>query len=235
MKPRNYGMAGGSDGFTLPEMLIAVGISIALSVSLLQIYTHAVKLRNDQLQTRTALESSAFVRLILGRELRRALQFPETMDGLPSIDQRLLCEGRLVDRLRLAPPVQIWAEEAGIERPSGAIGGSDILVLTSPTCEMPGRVFYYIGRRGSVARNQTGLYRKRARPAGGYFAAEEIVEGIDRLQIALCASVCSSATDRLKAEELTGVRIHFWSAGAQGGASSEQVITIASRRSRLLQ
>jgi len=235
VKPRNPGMAGRSEGFTLPELLIAVGISIALSASLLQIYAHAVKLRNDQLLTRTALESSAFLRLILGRELRQALQFPETIAGLPAIDQRLLCEGRLVDRLRLAPPVQVWAEEAGIDRPSGAIGGSDILVLTSPTCDMPGRTFYYIGRRGSVARNQTGLYRRRARPEGGYFAAEEVVGGIDRLQIVLCASVCSSVTDLLTAEELTGVRIHFWSAAAHGGASSEQIVTIASRRSRLLQ
>lgn len=231
----NPGMAGRSEGFTLPELLIAVGISIALSASLLQIYAHAVKLRNDQLHTHMALESSAFLRLILGRELRWALQFPEAVGDLPGIEQRLLCGGRVVDQLRIAPPVQVWAEEAGIDRPSSAIRDSDILILTSPTCETPGRVFYYIARRGSIARNQTGLYRRRARPDSGYFAAEEVVGGIERLQIELCSSVCSPAQKHLQAGELTGVRIHYWATAAHGGASSKQIITIASRRSQLLE
>lgn len=94
-----------------------------------------------------------------------------------------------------------WHEGADFDRPTAALSGSDVIRVNNNT--------FYVAHRGRRQDQPTGLYRRRDRPSSGYYPAEEIVEGVTRLQLELCDTRCDFQPHGLPASRLSGLRIHY--------------------------
>ncbi|WP_156412720.1 hypothetical protein [Pseudohongiella spirulinae] len=116
--------------------------------------------------------------------------------------------------------VSRWHHKADFDRPTAAISGSDVIRINGST--------FYIAHRGRRADQPAGLYRRRDRPASGYYPGEEIVEGVTSLQLELCDTRCDEALDELSSNQLTGLRIHYELRPDQR-LPGQQVLTLAAK------
>lgn len=164
-------------GVTLPELLISLAAGSLISMAFLQFYLTS---NDNQLSLRHSRE------LLHTHHVLRSVLQSELAVFLSGDTEQTLSR---------------WHELADFDRPTAAIGGSEVIRLNDST--------FYVAHRGRRRDQPTALYRRRDRPTSGYYPAEEIVEGVAALQLELCNTRCDLQLNDLPASQLSGVRIHF--------------------------
>lgn len=155
-----------SQGMTLMELLMALGLGASLSAVIMQLFSGGLHLQSVQRAAQDLQQRSAYAQFLLRTAIRESAS-PCVMQSAGSVDWA-------------APPVQMLAAEvAAVD----AVAGSQVLRLRTSDCQVPVHLFY-IGRRGGDDDNPAGLFRRRQRNDGNYYASEELIEGV----IAMTAS-----------------------------------------------
>lgn len=149
-----------SQGMTLMELLIALGLGTSLSAALLQLFTAGMHLQARQSAVQDLQQRSAYVQFLLRAAILGSAS-PCVADNSGSVTGE-------------RPALAILQPHAAAVQ---ALPGSQVLRVPGGDCEVPAH-FYYIGRGGGDADSPPGLFRRRQRSDGSYRPSEELVEGV---------------------------------------------------------
>jgi len=167
-------------GLTLIELVMALGLGVAMSAAITQQYLAMTRLQELQGRLQRAHENSAYARHLIADAIRRA--------------SVLRCAGHTVSGQR--GWVQIWRTGdpySGVA--IDALPGSDVMLLLDGHCPSPLQSIYFLAYRGRNPENLPALFVRRQRPDGSFFAAEELVEGISGFRVQLVAAGLSESDD----------------------------------------
>lgn len=150
----------GSRGMTLMELLIALGLGASLSAVIMQLFVASMAMQSVHSATQDLQQRSSYAQFLLRSAIR---------------ESAYSC---IMDTAAMMAGSESYLEVlAAHDAAVSAVPGSHVLRLRTSDCEVPVH-FYYIGRRGNDENNLAGLFRRRQRLDGSYFAAEELIEGV---------------------------------------------------------
>jgi hypothetical protein len=167
-------------GLTLIELVMALGLGVAMSAAITQQYLAMTQLQELQGRLQRTHENSAYARHLISDAIRRA--------------SVLRCAGNNTAGLR--GWVQIWRPgdpDSGVA--IDALPGSDVVSLLDGDCPSPLQSIYFLAHRGRNPENPPALFVRRQRPDGSFSAAEELVEGISRFTIQFFAAGLSESNE----------------------------------------
>ncbi|WP_169819488.1 PilW family protein [Pseudohongiella acticola] len=160
-----------SRGFTLVELLMALGLGASLSAVTLQVFTDSVQLQLVHTGVLEVQQRSAYAQFLLRTAIRESASPCPT----PSAD------------LAVNPAHHldvVAANEAAVN----ALPNTQVLRVRTGNCEEPAHLFY-VGRRGNDSVNDTGLFRRVQRSDGSYRAAEELIAGVTAMSFVVGIAV----------------------------------------------
>lgn len=182
-----------SQGMTLMELLIALGLGTSLSAALLQLFTAGMHLQARQSEAQDLQQRSAYAQFLLRAAILESAS-PCAADNTGSVtDERLV-------------PVMLASHTAAVE----ALPGSQVLRVPGADCEVPVH-FYYIGRGAGDATSPPGLFRRRQRSDGSYRPSEELVEGVTEMTATAGISVSAPSSAQARVAYVDAELVDDWS------------------------
>ncbi len=210
-------------GWSLPELLIAIALSMTLATMALRAYLTAVELRAEVDAELRLRDSARFAFQVFGEQLRLA-GFPGCLGGSAEFSP--------LDAA-WSPPMPFdavagWDELQPHPEQAHELGG-DILALwwsvagcgadPSPYLRAPPAAgqalrgsLFYIGRRGNSAANPPALFMRGLSNFGETSAARELVEGLESLRFRYHESGAAAAQPANQVSDwgdITGVTVEL--------------------------
>lgn len=163
-------------GVSLIELLVTLGLGASLSAAILQLFVGSTHRQSVHSAVQDLQHRSAYAQFLLRTGIYSSAS--------PCLAGNTEQSSESVHLLEALPSATA---------PVNALPGTQVLVLRTPDCDAPVH-FYYIARRGNDDGNPAGLFRRRQGSDGSYDAAEELVEGVSAMTVAVGISAPQPAT-----------------------------------------